>query len=478
MSIAVWLSSLFLCDLPVERRWSFVCFALALCISLGTSQFLGPVKTAVFLDLVGTQWEPVAKSLVLVVLLPVLVLYSCLVSLLRSARLLVACVCAAYTLIFLSITIALLLSKGKPGAWLAWVLYYAAETKSVIVMPMIWSVIADVSTWELSKQAYPFIFFLTQLGGILGSMAAMTVSSLGGEVGLLLLQTAAFVAVVALTWLACGLVACEEESAPLLQKPTGSQSVAKAAGQGTTEAWGALAAESADSSSCPEWLRQVLQRLQEGIEGLWLLLSRPYVFMVFWVSYANLVPRTILDYQNSVLVSSSYPQRREQIEFFGRVNLLINCGVAAAALLGARPAVECCGMRNTLLALPCATLACIALLCSHHGLWMSVWALSVSCVVAYGINSPCKEMLYVVASREIKYKAKSWSEMYGNQLMKLLGAQINLWVNRESGACHPHCFHSGSTVGIVVGWVVLWIAVVFRLGQVEAQLQARRISIA
>merc|ERR1719235_249874 len=101
-------------------------------------------------------------------------------------------------------------------------------------------------------------------------------------------------------------------------------------------------------------------------------------------------------------------------------------------------------------------MCCVLALCSSRSLWTSVWTLAVSCVVAYGLNSPCKEMLYVRTSREVKYKAKSWSEMYGNQLMKLLGAQVNLWVNRDALTCHGHCFHPGATGGIVALWISLW----------------------
>merc|ERR1719221_624832 len=104
-------------------------------------------------------------------------------------------------------------------------------------------------------------------------------------------------------------------------------------------------------------------------------------------------------------------------------------------------------------------LLCIWSLCLHYTLQMSMVSLVLVCIVAYGLNSPCKEMLYVRTSRDIKYKAKSWSEMFGNEVMKMFGAQINLWVNLESDACKPNCFHSGATAGIVIGWVVVWAAV-------------------
>merc|ERR1712130_1063002 len=70
----------------------------------------------------------------------------------------------------------------------------------------------------------------------------------------------------------------------------------------------------------------------QGFTGLWLLVSRPYVFMTFWVSYAGLMPRTILDYSNSVLAVDSFKDRNDQIAFWGKVNLCTNTGVALVSL--------------------------------------------------------------------------------------------------------------------------------------------------
>jgi len=435
-----------------------LCFSIALCVALASHQFLGPVKTAIFMDLVGTDLEPVAKSLVLVVLVPVLVLYSMLVSCIPSAGLLVIAGCFFYGVLFLFIAVVLAASGGHPGAWLAWVLYYATETKGVIIMPMIWSAIADVSTPDLAKKAFPIMFFAVQLGGIAGSYIAIEVSDLGGEVGLLLIQTCSFVAIAALGWLACSLAATAPEDAALTDSP----STAPLASSGGT---------AAGSSRGEGALAKGIEKILEGFEGLWLLLSRPYVFMAFWVSYANLMPRTVLDYQNSVLGVARYDDREQQIAFFGKVNLIINSGTAVVTLVGTRPLVEAFGVGNCLLALPVGMLLCILALCMDYGLWMSTVALILVCILAYGLNSPCKEMLYVRTSREIKYKAKSWSEMYGNQLMKLLGAQINLWVNREADSCQPRCFHSLSTALVASVWVVLWIAVAAKIGAQHRELE-------
>jgi ATP/ADP translocase len=331
---------------------------------------------------------------------------------------------------------------------------------------MLWSVVLDLTPPELCRQAFPPIFFVIQIGGILGSYAAVHISSLGGEVGLMILQMVLLLVTIAFVFVACSLATFRlPEEEPLV--PDQSLVNAEAGSRGEATNASDTAARNPEGSN----FRAGVAAFYKGMEGLWLLLSRPYVLMLFWVSYANLMPRTVLDYENQVLINDAFPDRASRIVFLGRVNLMINGGVAVVTLLGTRPIVERFGMRASLLALPIAMMACVIGLAADYSLRSSTVALVVSCIIAYGLNSPCKEMLYVRTSREIKYKAKSWSEMYGNQVMKLFGAQINLWVNRRSPACGESCFHPITTVGVVAAWVCLWLGTAATIGQKHAQLE-------
>lgn len=117
-------------------------------------------------------------------------------------------------------------------------------------------------------------------------------------------------------------------------------------------------------------------------------------------------------------------------------------------------------------------LICIGAICIQCNLLMSTVAVIVASTVAYSLNQPCKEMLFVRTSRDIKYKAKSWSEMYGNQLMKMLGAQINLWINDDQMYCRPNCFQSAPTMAVSFLWVGLWLMVASAAGGTYSDLDA------
>jgi len=466
--LAAWRDKVLLAELPERRRWAYLCFSGALFLTLGSHTFVGNVKTSVFMDVVGTAQEPIARSLTLAVLFPLTLLYSISVTWVSSARYLVLGVCLFYAGAFALIA-AGLVAHRQSAVLAAWALYYAVETSGVILMPMIWSVVVDVTPAEVAPKAFPIIFFGVQLGGILGSMVSIHVSSLGGEVGLILMQAVCLLPVAALAWRACALATDSDgESAPLLARDARLSDSER----GSPAAPAADASKAGKASQPETWQQYLLQGLASGTRGLWLLLSRPYVFGIFWVSYANLVPRTILDYSNSVLVVQAFEQRTDQIRFFGQMQLVINCGTALLTLLGTRPFVEYFGVGRSLLVLPAGMAACVFALCARSSLGMSTFSLVASCILAYGINSPCKEMLYVRTSTDIKYKAKSWSEWYGNQAMKVLGAQVNLWINLDTESCRPHCFRPLATGWSVAAWIALWAAVAFAVGRKHRALEA------
>jgi len=416
------------------------------------------VKSAVFLQVVGTDQEPLAKSTVPLVLFPILAIYNVLVSKLGHPKFLVLCVCELFSVVFLILVFALFAETEDPSPWIGWVLYYASEVRGVMIMPMVWSVVVDTSTLKSSKSAIPLIFFACQIGGILGSLCAMSASSLGDRVGLLILQVVALQVIIGSVWLGSYYSSMEEpehdESTPLPQPPE--------SGAGTFPQGVATADESSNSV--------VGKSAWEIVEGIWLIVSRPYVLMLFWVSYAHLMPRTILDYQTSVLVTANIP-KGQQVSYFGTISLYTNIGTAVLTLFGTRSLVESFGEKWCLLVLPCVLWLCVGAMCLCYGLATSVRTLVLASILTYGLNSPCKEMLYIPTTPSIKYKAKSWSEMYGNQLQKFAGAQVNLWLNRDLSSCKPHCFQKVPTICIVTAWCFLWLGTAYRAGKEREELE-------
>ncbi|CAJ1351003.1 unnamed protein product, partial [Effrenium voratum] len=300
----------------------------------------------------------------------------------------------------------------------------------------------------------------------------------GGTTGLLIVQAAALLVIAGLVWWACVLAARapaeagEPEHQPLAEALT----TLPVAEQGI-EGEGAAAPR---QNCCARGCKAMALKLWESVEGIALILSRPFVAGIFWVACAHLVPRVILDYQGTALTNERWPKKIDghlipgnkdrQTAFFAWCNVANTIGTGLLSVLGLRSLIERGGLIVTLMALPIAMAISVLLVCFYHSFWVVQAVLVVVNVIQYALNGPSREMLYVRTSKSIKYKAKSWSDMYGNFLQKTLGALINLHINREEDSCKPHCFQPAFTGIFSVGWCAVWAIVAGFLGAKHAQL--------
>jgi hypothetical protein len=173
-------------ELSPNRRASYGWYSFAFVLIIGTHWMIIPVNIAVFFELCGKENEPIATSLIPLVLLPVLFVYNMLVSLIKDARILVTFIGVIYASIYFIIGFQLLATTPDP-IW-GWLLFFATDTKATLFPVMLWSVVNEVSSPDNSKKAYPVIAFACQLGSIGGSGATILVDYLGGTAGLLIGQ--------------------------------------------------------------------------------------------------------------------------------------------------------------------------------------------------------------------------------------------------------------------------------------------------
>lgn len=135
----------------------------------------------------------------------------------------------------------------------------------------------------------------------------------------------------------------------------------------------------------------------------------------------------------------------------------------AFSFLGLRKIIEKGGLALGLIACPIVSITSVLIVCfvgdeqNMTRFWTVQVVLVFVNVVQYALNGPCREMLYVRCSKNIKYKAKSWADMYGNILQKTIAAQINLHVNDKS-------FHAVWTGIYCSAWTAVWIVISLVLG--------------
>jgi AAA family ATP:ADP antiporter len=82
------------------------------------------------------------------------------------------------------------------------------------------------------------------------------------------------------------------------------------------------------------------------------------------------------------------------------------------------------GLNRTLLLFPTLCLGAIVCVYSNPTLEMVFLAMLLLKGFSYCLNNPCKEILYQPTSSSVKFKAKSWIDVFGARGSKALGSVV------------------------------------------------------
>jgi len=202
------------------------------------------------------------------------------------------------------------------------------------------------------------------------------------------------------------------------------------------------------------------------LSGLTHVVRSPYLFNVGVFLLLFAITSTFLYFQQAAIVSGAFKDRAAQTAFFATVDLLVNCLTLAVQLFLTARIVAAFGVALTLGVLPAMTLVgfgAIALLPTI----MAVAAFQVVRRAAdYAVSRPARELLYTVASREDRYKAKSVIDT----VVYRSGDQLGAWsytLLRALGVGVAHI--SFAAIPLAALWLVnaLW------LGRRQERLAAR-----
>jgi ATP/ADP translocase len=480
---ATWCDKMLLKELDPTVRSAYFWFAGALLLLLGSQNMIQPPTTSTFINSVAYEKIPVAQTWLPLVYLFVLFLYNFLFNAFKGRPMvLVTIMCLLYSAIYWVVAVNCLLVydwkghkegvMGKPQAWFFW---FASNTKSVLFPVMFWSMMNDISTRRtatgvsFSRIAYGTLVFGGQLGGIVGSTVAGNNEYLGGTPMLIIAQATALLLVPIFMWQGFKRAIPSSASVAIADRDVGF-------------------AVPEPTGGAMEGCRNCGKQLWLLVEGLWMIITHPVLLGIFWIAAAHLIPRVILDFQGTGVVQWKWPahhgdhsevaqqNKQRQTAFFAYCNLANNLGTMALSVLGLRTIVDKGGLVVGLLACPIIAIASILIVCfqgteqNMTRFWTVQIVLVFVNVVQYALNGPCREMLYVRCTKDVKYKAKSWADMYGNIMQKTIAAQINLNVNDPD--FQP--VWSGAYCSV---WVAVWVVIAVALGAYHTILEKQDLTI-
>jgi AAA family ATP:ADP antiporter len=411
-------------DISREEFKKFGLLSSVFFFIIGAYWMLRLMKNALFTHIIGSSGLPYAKIISIVSLLLIVLFYNKLVDWLEKTKL-VYLLATFYGLLFLSFayflthpTIGMPNSVADKSRIFGWVIYIAIESFGSLVIAAFWSFVASVMDTASAKKGYPVIVSGAQLGSITGSVLVMLLST---RLGMPALMCIATVSVLIVPFM-IRIFAHHYESIP------SPQAVEKKQATGV-------------------------------LEGLKLIASRPYLMGVLVVSTVYEIISTVFDILQTTSAKATFGSTEKVAEFLGMYGLATNTLSFLFALIGTSYFIRRLGLTACLVTYPLMVACLVGAVWIHPVLWTFFAAQVIMKGMSYALNNPCKEIMYIPTSKDVKFKAKSWIDVQGSRSAKALGAGIV--------ALSPLIAFSSV---ISLGIIGLWIPVALFVGRTNSTL--------
>eukprot|EP00581_Thalassiosira_minuscula_P016509 CAMPEP_0183719360 /NCGR_PEP_ID=MMETSP0737-20130205/12336_1 /TAXON_ID=385413 /ORGANISM="Thalassiosira miniscula, Strain CCMP1093" /LENGTH=701 /DNA_ID=CAMNT_0025949077 /DNA_START=197 /DNA_END=2302 /DNA_ORIENTATION=+ len=430
-------------------------------VMIGGYWLLRSLKDAVLAALCGVESIPKAKMLSVFVVLGVVAVYNHLLdekSGFRKEQLFYV-FGTFYGVLFAGIayllnhpTIGLQNQVEDPSRILGWVSYCGIESFGSVMVSLFWSFANSNFNLKQAKRSYGVMVATAQLGSILGPTF---VNQFGHSLGIptCYMVGAGCMLMLQLTmWVYVKMFGVAEESPKVEEKKEDPKKKNKA-----------------------------------GIlEGIHLFMEHNYVKGIFAISCLFMVEVTIVDYTMKVLAKDHFSEEYPCLPHDEITGEAMNCwnvetnspsGMSAEAtknfttfmglfgqatntlsfflsFFGTSAIIRKLGLRLTLLLFPSICLIVIITVRMYPTLNVVFAAMMILKANSYALNNPTKEMLYQPTSSSVKYKAKSWIDIFGARGSKAMGSVVT---NAFSSSA-SELIDKGSLVGMCVASFLIWNA--------------------
>ena len=428
--------------------------ATTLFFMIGGYWLLRSLKDSVLMALCGYKAIPKAKMLSVFVVLGVVSVYNHLLDsdipkhhLFYIFGTFYFCLFTAIALCLMNDQIGLANKYQSEGRILGWISYCAIESFGSVMVSLFWSFANSNISLETAKASYGVMVATAQLGSILGPTIihryaeswGLAKCYLFGSVNMLFLQATMYTYV----------------------KNYGTAEQREMEKQGP---------------NAPPQKKKERAGILEGLKLFW---EHNYVKGIFAISCLFMVEVTIVDFTLKVLAqeffSEEYPCEITNSDcynaetgefglteeatnaiasFMGLFGVATNSLSFLFSLLGTSAIIRYLGLRLTLLLFPSLCLVVIIIVRLRPTLYVVFFAMIMLKANSYALNNPTKEILYQPTSSAVRYKAKSWIDIFGARGSKALGSLVT---NAFSDSAEV-LVANGSIVGMCVASFLIWNA--------------------
>ncbi len=387
---------------------------------------LKPIKKSIFIayykeagtfnlfgwHMLGSQAELLAKVLNMVVAAVAVAVFTILCR--KFFRQQLTCIFSIFSIALLVVYFFLL---AKPNGATVWTFYLFGDLFNTLMVPTFFAFLNDSVTGDQAKRLYGLVGFGGVAGGAFGSITlAALISQVSTNVWMLILIAVVLIIMV--------MAYAASRRIPAGGAPAAHSPKAKMDGK--------------ESNAALEGARLVFR-------------SRYLLAIVAIVGFYEMVS-TIMDFQFSASVEH-FVAAAGIGEHFSRVFAITNLSAMVVQLLFTSFVMTRFGIGIALLVLPIAALGGSAGFFLFPALWTGSFLNTADNAFSYSINQSAKEALYVPTTREEKYKAKAFIDMFVQRFAKSIAVGISLVLTTFFASFSAIRWLSLVVAAILVAWI-------------------------
>lgn len=391
-----------------EEFKKFLRMGLAFTFILGSYWTMRVLKNSLFSTLVGASYIPYGKTLSLVLLVPLLMLYSSLLDkfsrektfYLLSIVYAIATVGFALLLLHPSIGQAgkdVIMCRTGLACWgtriLGFSWYVFVESYGSLIIALFWAIASDTTIPESAKKGFSFVVAFGQFGAIFGPYF---IASLPHQLGLTTNSLSIF--------LCSGMIVASIYYLRRFLRKTPQELLKSFHGKNEKQ--------------------EEAEQEPGFFEGLQILVKHWYLLGIFAVLSFFEIIVTIFDVHFQTLAETQY-SGLELGKFMGSYGSLVNVVALLCLLLGVGNISRKLGVGVALALMPFIYAGAIAGFLTFTSLTFLFWLMVSSKAINYALNGPAVKQLYIPTTHDTRFKAQAWIETFGSRGAKEAGSLFN-----------------------------------------------------
>ncbi len=393
-------------DFEKEEFKKFIKMGVIFALMIGIYWTLRPLKDAVFMQIVDKLQLPFAKTFSLLVLLPMVMFYTKLISRFSKEKMLIV-LPLFYGALTLGFSALMLIFQGSAieiaarslpfliaTKMMGYLFYVFVESFGSLVIALFWAFATDTTVANSAKRGFPLVVAIGQMGGVI---LPYVVGGLPYRLGLAT-DSLSLLCLGALILLLIPLVRYFFRSTPK---------------------------DLLISTQASEPLHTERQEEPGFLEGLKLLLRNRYLLGIFAANFIYEVVVTIFDFNFKLAAAAEYSgvALSHYLSVYGSS---VNVVSLLCLLLGISNVTRFLGVGVALAMMPLIVGGAVLGFLSFNSLSFLFILMVGSKAINYALNGPALKQLYIPTSSDAKFKAQAWIETFGSRSSKQAGSCFNM----------------------------------------------------